>query len=96
MSENINPAKMPLVCGACKQSWSIPAPVIETSNLLRCSVVTVAHPQLIRCPNRQCSQPYLLSIHQTQVAFAVNAVGDDVVAQMESSPIIKPSLVLAH
>lgn len=96
MSENGNPSKMPLVCGRCQQSWSIPAPTMEIMNAARTSVVTVDHGKVVRCINGKCRQPYLLAIAQAQLAFAVNGITDEQAAELEGSPIIKPNLVLAH
>lgn len=95
MSNN-NPQSMPLICARCQMSWSIPAPQMEINNMLYTSVVTVAHQQIVRCPSAKCRQPYLLAIQQAQLAFAMNAISDDVVAQMEGSVIVKPNLILAH
>lgn len=89
MSTNGDTSKLKIVCPACNQNFSAEAPPLEIANNLRTSVVTAAHSTLTYCINSKCRQAFVLMIQGAQVAFNIQPVGPDVVAQIEGSPIIK-------
>jgi len=91
MNETNGDNRMPLVCPRCSQHWSLAPPPPEISNNLRSSSVTIAHEKLVKCPNRKCAQSFVIMIQGCQLVLQVQAVGDDVVEQVEGSKIVKPS-----
>lgn len=98
MSANGGPeeGKLKITCPACKQVFSVPLPPPEISNNFRCSVVSVAHDRLIRCINTKCAQPFVMIVQGAQLMMNVQPVGDEVVAQLEGSRIIKPQIGLVQ
>jgi hypothetical protein len=91
MSANNNTDKIAMQC-PCGQRWSVPMYPPEIMNTLRCSVITVAHEHLIRCPNQKCAQRFIFTLTPSPITYAIMPVGDEIVQQMEGSKIIKPAL----
>ncbi len=83
--------KIPMKC-QCGQSWSLDMPKAEMANNMQTSVVTVAHPNLVRCISNKCRQPFIITIAGAQIQFQIVPVDDSIVEQVEGSKIVKPAL----
>lgn len=92
-------SKMQIVCGSCKQVFSIDKPKLEISNNTFCSVVTGPHEKILRCINNKCRQAAVLMLginEHGQLIWGAQPVDEDFVAKVTGTAIVKPNLILAH
>lgn len=80
--------KIPITCPRCATRFSVPMPKGLITNSVKFSSYIVTHERMEKCIN--CGQRFVLGLENIGLNFGVEAVPDEIAAQLDESRIILP------